>query len=70
MNNNYDDSRLLNFLILFRKWYINKRKSNQNPIYFLEYLTLIKDKVRTMIHRHSKEGMGEEPWLETLDDLL
>ena len=70
MNNNYDDSKLLNFLILFGKWYINKRKSNQNPIYFLEYLTLIKDKVRTMIHRPSMEGMGVEPWLETLDDLL
>ena len=44
MNNNYDDSTPLNVLILFGKWYINKRKSNQNPIYFLEYLTLIKDK--------------------------
>ena len=49
MNNNYDDSRHLIFLILFGKWYINKRKSNQNPIYFLEYLTLIKDKVRTIL---------------------
>ena len=70
MNNNYDDSRLLIFFILFGKWYINKRKSNQNPIYFLEYLFLIKDKVRTMIHRPSMEGMGVEPCLEALDDLL
>lgn len=36
MNNNYDDTRLLNFLILFEKWYINQRKSKQDAIYFIE----------------------------------
>ena len=67
MNNNYDDSRLLNFLILFGKWYINKRKSNQNPIYFLEYLTLIKDKVRTMMHFYI--GADQSPYLTSFNPL-
>ena len=50
-----------------KKW---KRQKNDSNEYFLEYLTLIKDEVSTMIHRPSMEGLGMEPWLVALSDIL
>ena len=67
---NYVDTRLLNFLILIGKWFINKRRTKQTSIYFIEYLSILKDKVNTMIYIPTKEGLEVEPWLNTLQDVL
>ena len=67
---NYVDTRLLNFLILIGKWFINKRRTKQTSIYFIEYLSILKDKVNTMIYIPTREGLDAEPWLKTLQDVL
>ena len=36
-------------------------KSKQVCIYFLEYLSIIKDKVRTVIKKTHERGLGVEP---------
>ena len=68
--NNYVDTKLLNFLILMGKWYINKSKSNKNQIYFFEYLVILKDKVKTLTYITNLEELVVKPWLETLQDVL
>ena len=68
--NYYIDTRRLNFLILLGKWYINKNKCKQIPIHFFEYLTILKDKVNTMMYIPKIEGREVEPWLESLHDVL
>ena len=68
--NNYVDTKLLNFLILMGKWYINKKKSNKNPIYFFEYLAILRDKVNTLTYIPDLEGLAVKPWLETLQEVL
>ena len=67
---NYVDTKLVNFLILIGKWYLNKNKNNQSPIYFFEYLIILKDKVNTMTYISKLGGVDAEPWLETLNDVL
>ena len=68
--NNYVDTKLINFLIIMGKWYINKRKSNKNPIYFFEYLAILRDKVNTLTYIPDLEGLAVKPWLETLQEVL
>ena len=46
---NNPDIKLLIFLILMGKWYINKCKSNETQIYFFEFLMILKNKVNLMI---------------------
>ena len=67
---NYDDTRLLNVLILIGKWFINKNKIKQTPLYFIEYIQILKDKVNTVTYIQRSEGLGVEPWLGTLCDVL
>ena len=68
--NYYSDTRILNFLILIGKWYINKNKTKQTPIYFIEYLSILRDKVNTLMYIPKLEGLDVDPWLETLHDVL
>ena len=68
--NHYSDTRILNFLILIGKWYINKSKTKQTPIYFIEYLSILRDKVNTLINIPQMEGQDADSWLETLHGVL
>ena len=67
---NNPDLRLLNFLILMEKWYINKCKSNETQIYFFEFLRILKNKVDMMIYIPMAEDLGVSPWLEVLHNAL
>ena len=52
--NHNSDTKILNFLILIGKWYINKSKIKQTPIYFIEYLSILRD---TLIYIAQMEGL-------------
>ena len=67
---NNPDIKLLNFLILMGKWYINKCKSNETQIYFLEFLMILKNKVNLMTYIPMAEDLGVSPWLEALHSAL
>ena len=64
------DIRLLNFLILMGKWYINKCRSKENQIYFFEFLMILKNKVNIMTFIPVEEDQGLSPWLEVLLNAL
>ena len=68
-NSNNADTKLLNFLILMGKWFINNCKVKEKPIYFIEYLSIIKDKVEAMINSKITQGMIPDQWLETLHEV-
>ena len=67
---NNPDIKLLNFLILMGKWYINKCKSNETQIYFFEFLMILKSKVNLMIYIPMAEDLGVSPWLEALHSAM
>ena len=65
-----DDMKLLNFLIIIAKHYINKTKVLEKPLYFIELLSHIRQKVRIMEYIDGSlegDGMG---WLDALLDVL
>lgn len=50
------DLKLINFLILLGKWYLNDRKSSNLLILFFEFLLLLKDKLETIKAAYNLTG--------------
>ena len=69
-NTNNPDIKLVNFLTLLGKWYINKCKTTEKQIYFFEFLTILKNKVSIMTYIPMEEELGLAPWLEMLHSAL
>ena len=70
LNSNNPDIRLLNFVILFRKWYIYKCKSTKKQIFFFEFLNILKNKVNIMTYIPLEDDLGIPPWLDMLHNAL
>ena len=49
------DLLLPNYLFLLGKWYINKRKTEENPIHFQDFLSQLKCKVAILDDVYSKK---------------
>ena len=47
---------LINFVILMTKWYINKQRSDNKDLYFIELLETIKCKIKTHILANNMNG--------------
>ena len=47
--------KCINYLILMGKWFLNNKKSTKCPIFFKEYLHLIKTKLEVLYLVHQKE---------------
>ena len=69
-NTNNPDIKLVNFLTLLGKWYINECKSTEKNKYFFEFLTILKNKVNIMTYIPIEEELGLAPWLEMLHNAL
>ena len=69
-NTNNPDIKLVNFLTLLGKWYINKCKSTEKQIYVFEFLTIHKNKVNIMTYIPMEDDLGFTPWLEMLHNAL
>ena len=65
-NTNNPDIKLLNFVILLGKWYLNKCKSTEKQIYFFEFLNILKNKVNIMTYILMEDDLGMAPWLDML----
>ena len=61
---------LINFVILMTKWYINKQRSDNKELYFIELLKTIKDKIKSHILSNNMNGRVNKPWQDMLDMLL
>lgn len=42
---------LINFEIILTKWYINAHRSKEEPLYFFEFLKIIKIKVKILSYQ-------------------
>ena len=52
---NNSDFKIINFLILIGKLYLNNKKTQNKLIYFIEFITLIKEKTEILsIYLHIK----------------
>ena len=65
-----NDMKLLNFLIIIAKHYINKIKVLEKPLYFIELLSHIRQKVRIMEYIDGSLGGDGMGWLDALLDVL
>ena len=61
---------LINFVILMTKWYINKQRSDNKELYFIELLKTIKYKIKSHILANNMNGRVNKPWQDMLDELL
>ena len=61
---------LINFVILMTKWYINKQRSENKELYFIELLQTIKYKIKTYIIGNNMNDRMNKPWQDMLDDIL
>ena len=63
---------MLNFLLLFGKWYINKRKSSDQIIIFSDFLTRLKSKLEIFRDLYRLKGQSvkfNEAFGKILDSL-
>ena len=47
-SNNNPDLKIINFLILIGKWYLNNSKTQNKPIFFFDFISLIKEKTEIL----------------------
>ena len=61
---------LLNFLILITKHYINKTKTEEKSLYFIELLSKIRSKISIVCYINASKGVNNKEWQDTLCDNL
>ena len=61
---------LINFVIILCKWYINSKKVNNEPLYFIELLNRIREKLKLLILTNNMNNRANKPWQDTLDEKL
>ena len=68
--NNSDDLKILNYIILTGKWYINQCKSAEKSILLINYINIIKDKLEIMITRNNLKEAENAEWQNMLYGIL
>ena len=48
-NDNNQYVQMVNYIILMAKWYINKNKEQNKPLYLIELLGIFKNKINMII---------------------
>ena len=61
---------LINFVIIMTKWYINKQRSECNPLYFIELLNIIKIKIKVLILANNMYSRSNKVWQDMLNELI
>ena len=66
----YNDQHifLFNFLIIITKWFINKKKSLNEPLYFIELLNTIRNKITLVIAINKSSEIENEEWQDMLNE--
>ena len=60
------DAETINYL----KWYLNKSKSKEQSIFFLEFLIILREKLESTISGAAGVGREVKPWQRALLDVL
>ena len=63
---NNSDLKLTNFLILIGKWFLNNCKTQNKPLYFLDFISLIKDKIEILKTISISNNENVETWVDDL----
>lgn len=64
------DIDLMNFLLIITKWYINSVKSNDKPLYFLELLQIIGNKIMLISYANKINNRINKSWQDQLYDIF
>ena len=69
-NTNETEIKIINFLIIITKWYINKNKTENRELYFLSLLSLVKEKIEIVKYINIKNNTPHQEWHEMLSEIL
>ena len=69
-NINSVDLQIMNFLILFTKGFINRKKPQKSQIYLIELLKELKSKIKIIILSNTINNRHNEEWLDQLNNIL
>lgn len=61
--------KIINFVVLLGKWFINKTRTADIPIYFINFLTTLRDKVETMCNINPMNTTSDK-WYKDILDIL
>ncbi len=61
---------IINFIILLGKWYIHKTKSDEKPLFLLNFLKLIRDKMYLLNLTNSIQCIETKEWQKRLGDAI
>ena len=62
--------RMMNFIILIAKWYINKNKEQIKRLYFIELLVILKNKIDAIVFMNTLKERENKDWQIILQELL
>ena len=61
---------IINFLILLGKQFINKSRTNKEPLYFIKFVSLLKNKIENIIYIKNIRRQDVKGWERDLADAL
>ena len=61
---------IINFFILLGKQFINRSRTNGEPLYFIKFLYLLKDKIKNIIYNKKINTKELNEWEMDLADAL
>ncbi len=61
---------MINFIILLGKWYINKNRTDEKLLYFINFIELVKEKIEIMTNANQINSRDNKAWQETLQSIL
>ena len=64
------DLQIINFLILFTKWFINQKRTSKLHLYFIEVLSGLKAKIETIMQSNTLNSRQHLEWQVILKDSL
>ena len=64
------DFKMINYLVLLGKWYINQCKNASQPIFFITYIEIIKGKLECLRYTNLDKGIMDPEWQEILGTML
>ena len=69
-NINSIDLQIMNYLILFTKGFINRKKTQKSQIYLIELLKELKSKIEIITLSNTINNRHNEEWLDQLNNIL
>ena len=67
---NNDSFMTLNFLILIGTLFINRSRNNNNPFYFINFLSLLKEKIQNITYVKRINNQKLKNWERNMLDAL